>query len=134
MPVYATPDDLDEPPKNAQSQIRIASSLVDDATFTAFYSVDAEGMPTNEDIKARFKDAVVAQVAYWSELGVNPALGIAGVQTERVATSKSIGSASISYEDSERSSLAKSNALNVLSPDALAALGHLVKGPVVVRG
>lgn len=134
MPVYATPDDLTDPPENALSQLRLASALVDDATLTAFYSVDAEGVPTNQDIRARFKAAVVAQVGYWAELGINPALGVAGIASEKVATSKSIGSASISYESGERSSLAKSNALGVLGPEALAVLGHLIRGPVVVRG
>lgn len=134
MPVYATAADFTDPPENITTQIMLASSLVDDATMTAFYSVDAEGMPTNEDIRSRFKAAVVAQVGYWAELGINPAIGVAGIASERVATSKSIGGASISYESGERSSLAKSNALNVLGPEALAVLGHLIKGPVIVRG
>lgn len=134
MPEYATPDDLTDPPENAESQIRLASSLVDDATLTAFYTVDAEGLPINEDIRARFKAAVVAQVGYWSELGVNPALGVAGITSERVATSKSIAGASISYESGERSSLEKSNALTALGPEAIAVLGYLVRGPVIVRG
>ena len=134
MPVYATPADFTDPPENIDTQIRIASSLVDDATLTAFYSVDADGVPTNDDIRARFKAAVVAQVGFWAELGINPALGVAGIASEKVATSKSIGGASISYESGERSSLAKSNALSVLGPEALAVLGHLIKGPVVVRG
>lgn len=134
MPVYAIPADLTDPPENAESQIRLASSLVDDATLTAFYTVDAEGLPIDEDIRSRFKAAVVAQVGYWSELGVNPALGVAGVSSERVATSKSIAGASISYESGERSSLEKSNALTVLGPEAMAVLGYLVRGPVMVRG
>ncbi|WP_181276004.1 hypothetical protein [Brevibacterium oceani] len=134
MPVYATAADFTDPPENIESQIRLASSLVDDATMTAFYSVDATGVPTNEDIRARFKAAVVAQVGYWAELGINPVLGVAGIDSEKVATSKSIGGASISYESGERASLAKSNALGVLGPDALTVLGHLIKGPVVVRG
>lgn len=134
MPVYATADDFTDPPENITTQIMLASSLVDDATMTAFYSVDAEGVPTNDDIRARFKAAVVAQVGFWAELGINPILGVAGIASEKVATSKSIGGASISYESGERSSLAKSNALNVLGPAALTVLGHLIKGPVVVRG
>lgn len=134
MPVYATKDDFTDPPENIESQIRLASSLVDDATMTAFYSVDADGVPTNEDIRARFKAAVVAQVGFWAELGINPVLGVTGVESERVASSKSIGSASITLESSERSSLAKSNALTVLGPDPLSILGHLIKGPVIVRG
>lgn len=134
MPVYATRADLTDPPENAESQIRLASSLVDDATLTAFYTVDAEGMPINEDIRSRFKDAVVAQVGYWSELGVNPALGAAGISQERNVTSKSIGSASLSYESSERSTLERYNTLSTLGPDAIAVLGHLVHGPVIVRG
>ena len=134
MPVYATADDFTDPPENIATQIMLASSLVEDATMTAFYSVDAEGVPTNDDIRGRFKAAVITQVGYWAELGINPALGVAGVASEKVATAKSIGSASISYESGERASLAKSNALNALGPEALAALGHLIRGPVVVRG
>ncbi|SMX76773.1 hypothetical protein [Brevibacterium antiquum] len=134
MPVYATPADLTDPPENAESQIRLASSLVDDATLTAFYTVDAEGLPINEDIRSRFKAAVVSQVDYWAALDINPAHGIAGVAAKRVATSKSIAGASISYESGERSALELSNALTVLGPDARAILGTLAHGRVIVRG
>ena len=134
MPVYAAPEDFTDPPENIESQICLASALVEDATLTAFYSVDADGVPTNEDIRARFKAAVVAQVGFWAELGINPVLGVTGIESERVASSKSIGSASITLESSERSSLAKSNALTVLGPDAISVLGHLIKGMVIVRG
>ncbi|MDN5588199.1 MAG: hypothetical protein L0G69_16730, partial [Brevibacterium sp.] len=65
MPEYATPDDLTDPPEDAAAQIRLASALVDDATLTAFYTVDADGMPIDEDVAARFKAAVIAQLGYW---------------------------------------------------------------------
>lgn len=136
MPVYATPDDLTDPPENALSQLRLASALVDDATLTAFYRTDADGMPIDEDIRELFKAATIAQVEYWAVLDVNPAHGAAGITEEARASTKQIGSASISYEfrfaqQNLRDRLAS---LNTLGPEALAILGHLAHGRVIVRG
>lgn len=136
MPVYATPDDFTNPPDNIVSQIRLASRLVETATLTAFYTVDAEGVPTNDDVRGRFKAAVIAQVGYWAELGVNPVLGAAGITEEGRASTKQIGSASISYEfrfaqQNLRDRLAS---LDALGPEAIAVLGHLAHGPVMTRG
>ena len=36
MPIYATPDDLTDPPENAEDVILLASALVTEATMTAF--------------------------------------------------------------------------------------------------
>ncbi|MGO3179488.1 MAG: hypothetical protein ACTIJR_07980 [Brevibacterium linens] len=136
MPVYATADDFTDPPENITTQIMLASSLVDDATMTAFYTVDAEGVPTNEDIRSRFKAAVIAQVGYWAELGINPAVGPAGVTGEKQASTKTIGSASISYEFrvTQHNVNDRLATLYTLCPEGVAVLGSLARGPVVVRG
>lgn len=136
MPVYATPDDLTNPPDNAVSQLRLASSLVDDATLTAFYRTDADGMPIDEDIRDLFKAATIAQVEYWASLNIDPAEGASGITEKGRASTKQIGSASISYEfrfaqQNLRDRLAS---LTVLGPESLAILGTLAHGRVIVRG
>ena len=134
MPIYATPDDLTDPPENAEDVILLASALVTEATMTAFYSVDAEGVPTDEDTRTRFKAATIAQANHWTGLGIDPTQGAAGVTGQRQATSKSIGSASISYEAGETAAQDRLAALHTLAPMAVAILGHLTKCPVIVHG
>lgn len=136
MPAYATPDDLTDPPEDAEAQIRLASALVDDATLTAFYTVDAHGLPTDDDVLSRFKDAVLAQLGYWKQLEINPALGDAGVTDEKRVSTKAIGGASISYEFrfAQRNMNDRLAALGALCPEGIAVLGYLAHGRVIVRG
>ena len=134
MPTYATPDDLTDPPANADHMLILASALVTEATMTAFYSVDAEGVPTDEDTRTRFKAATVAQVNHWTSLGIDPTQGAAGVTGQRQATSKSIGSASISYEAGETAAQDRLAALHTIAPMSVAILDHLARGPVIVHG
>lgn len=134
MPIYATPDDLNDPPENAETYLILASVLVTEATMTAFYAVDAEGVPTDEDTRTRFKAATVAQVNHWTGLGIDPTQGAAGITAERRATSKSIGSASVSYEAAETEVQDRMAALHTLAPMAVAILDHLARGPVIVHG
>lgn len=136
MPEYATPDDLTDPPEDAAAQIRLASALVDDATLTAFYTVDTEGVPTDEGIRARFKDAVIAQLGYWKKLEIDPVLGDAGVSEEKRVSTKAIGGASISYESrfAQRNMNDRLAALGTLCPEGIAVLGYLAHGRVIVRG
>ncbi len=42
-----------------------ASELLDDCTRTAVYEVDKDGLPTDEDLIAAFRDAACAQVEFW---------------------------------------------------------------------
>lgn len=134
MPVYAAPEDFFDPPESVESQIRLASRLVEDATVTAFYRADADGMPVDEDVRDLFKAATIAQVEYWARLDIDPAQGEAGVTQKREVSSKSIGSASLAYESSERSMSDRLASLTTLGPDALAILGSLARGRVIVRG
>lgn len=136
MPVYATPDDLTDPPDNAESQLRLASRLVEDATLTAFYRTDAGGLPVDEDVRELFKAATIAQVEYWAALDINPALGAAGITESGRVSTKSIGSASVSYEFrfAQQNMKDRLASLTVLGPEALSILGHLAHGRVIVRG
>jgi len=86
-------------PTNAANLLRSASILVHRATMTAVYDVDAvTSLPTDVDQLAAFRDATCSQVATWVALAVDPAKGAAGV---KVVTSKSIGSASVSYANAQ---------------------------------
>lgn len=136
MPTYATPDDLTDPPENAEDVILLASALVTEATMTAFYSVDADGVPTDEDTRTRFKAATIAQVNHWTGLGIDPTQGVAGLTDERRVSTKSIGSASVSYDfrGMQDNVEARAEALHTLAPMAVAILGHLMRGPVIVHG
>ena len=136
MPVYAAPEDFTDPPENIDTMIVLASRLVEDATLTAFYTVDADGVPTNDDIRARFKAATIAQVNYWQDLGIQPGQGAAGITEEGRASTKQIGSASISYEFrfAQQNLRDRLEALTTLGPEALAILGHSAHGRVIVRG
>lgn len=137
MPVYATPDDLaglDSPPTDPEPWLVLASVLVERATMTAIYRTDDDGLPIHAGTREAFRAATVAQVAYWQALDLDPTLGSAGVTGKRLATSKSIGSASVSYESSERATSDRAASLTQLGPAALAALGWLARGPVIVHG
>ena len=136
MPVYAAPEDFTDPPENIDTMIVLASRLVEDATLTAFYTVDADCVPTNDDIRARFKAATVAQVNYWQELGIKPGQGAAGITEEGRVSTKSIGSESVSYEfrNAQQNMNDRLAALTNLGPEALAILGHLAHGRVMIRG
>lgn len=136
MPSYATLADLTDPPEDAEAQIRLASALVDDATLTAFYTVDAHGMPTNEDVASRFKAAVVAQIGYWAKLELDPLLGDTGVSNEKRVSTKAIAGASVSYEFrfAQRNMNDRLAALGTLCPEGIAVLGYLAHGRVVVHG
>ncbi|MGP5484576.1 hypothetical protein ACTXMZ_16500 [Brachybacterium alimentarium] len=134
MPVYASPTDLPEGVEASEAELLLASALVDEAALTARYRVDDEGLPVDPSILARFRAATVAQVTYWHELGIDPVQGAAGVVSQRQASSKSIGSASVAYESGEARTQARVDALRALGPAAAAALGALTRGPVIVRG
>lgn len=103
MPVYATREDLPEsvtPPDNVEDLLLLASGLVDTHLLTAVYSVDSEGLPTDEDLRDTFRRAVVVQVKTWASLGLDPTLGAAGVHQGPAVASKSLGTGSIAYQTS----------------------------------
>ena len=103
---YATPADLTawttEPaPVNAVGLLRSASTLVEKATITAVYRVDTNGMPLDPRIRSTFKDATCEQAAFWATNNIDPAKGDLAIQSEKIASSKSISGASISYDTND---------------------------------
>lgn len=136
MPVYADPDDLGkDPPEQAGVWLLLASRVIEHATLTAFYRTDPDTLlPTEPDVRELFRAATVAQVAYWQALDLDPTQGDAGVTSERRAASKSIGSASVSYESGATADTDRVNALRTLAPAAVAILDRLPRGPVIVHG
>jgi len=96
--VYATPEQLavwtgEAAPANAARLLRSASLLVRRATLTAVYYTDAQGMPTDPDVAAAFRDATCSQADTWATLGIDPAKGAA----DMLPVTKSIGTATITY-------------------------------------
>lgn len=136
MPRYATPTDLPDGVENPDTQILLASAVVREATLTAIYAIDSDGVPSDPDLAALFKAATVAQVAYWQALGIDPAEGDSGAATGGVASSKSIGSASISHDSRTVADVAdaRRSALRSLGPEAAAILAALPHGAVRVYG
>jgi len=111
--IYATSAELTTwgvtPPTNVTALLRSASVLVHRATMTAVYDVDVvTSLPTDADKVAALSDATCSQVGTWIALAIDPAKGAAGV---KVVTSKSIGSASVSYANAQASSDAAVSAL-----------------------
>ena len=122
MRLYATEADLTawlepEPvPAKAGALLRSASSLIRSETKRATYATDADGYPTDVTLRQAFREATMAQAAYWSASGIDPALGAAGVKP--LAASKSIGGASIAYSVYAATAEARANSAGALGPDA----------------
>lgn len=134
MPVYAEPSDLPDEVDDAEDVLLLASAVVTEATITGRYEIDADGLPVDDELRGLFKAATVAQANYWRRLRIDPTQGAAGVTAERLASSKSIGSASVSYESGESTVQTRLDALSTLAPAASAILGSLAHGPVIVHG
>lgn len=138
MRLYATTVELSawmDPqaaPANAASLLRSASGLVRSETKTAVYATDAEGYPTDAALVAAFMEATCAQAKFWTDHGIDPSLGAAGVAP--LAASKSIGGASIQYSTYVSTAEARANAAGTLSPDAWYILNDagLLGGSVVL--
>lgn len=106
MLIYATAEDLAEPPWSVESppanvdQLLVAASLlVLGATRSAVYRPDADGYPLDPVVRAAFRDATCSQVTTWIALGIDPAAAGADAATSsgRVVAAKSFGPASVSY-------------------------------------
>lgn len=138
MRTYATPEELTawlepEPaPANAAGLLRSASSLIRSETKRATYATDADGYPTDTKLRTSFREATMAQAAYWSASQIDPALGAAGVKP--LAASKSIGGASIAYSVYAATAEARANSAGALGPDAFYILedAGLLSGDVVL--
>lgn len=123
--VYATVDDLkqyvDDVPKRAELLLKLASRMVYQATKTAWYRVDSNGMPTNEVVREAFREATCLQVLEWQLAGLDPLAGVVG-QSAGVKAS-SIDGARVEY--SETSEEAMQRALTRLCGSAYATLNVL---------
>jgi len=129
MRIYATASDVQEwtgqaPPDNVVPLLRSASALVEDATMLAVYPVDTSGMPRHADHSAAFRDATCAQVAFWATNDLDPTTGELVEVGKRVASSKSIKGASVSYDASDmaRAKQARVDALITLCAAAFQIL------------
>lgn len=103
MRVYATEADLaswtgKDAPANAAVLLRHASTLVEGATRNAVYRTDGLGMPTVSTVAGAFESATCAQVAFWAANNLDPTAGALPIAGEKVAASKSIKGASVSYD------------------------------------
>lgn len=129
MTIYATPDDITpwtgEPaPANAVSLLRFASSLVTRSTRSAMYPTH-NGEPYGP-VAQTLRDATTAQAAFWAANKLDPAGGALAEQGKRVATSKSIKGASLSYDSSDAAMIkqARTEAVDNLCAEAWAILDN----------
>jgi hypothetical protein len=126
--MYAQPGDLAawtgaDAPVNAMPLLRAATSLVVEATSSSYYAVDSTtGLATDPVVLQVLNDATCIQAAAWAALGIDPLTG--GVQVAGVASSKSIGSAHITYADGAAAALAKAESLTKLVPEAVRKLSE----------
>ena len=140
MRVYATESDLlnwtgQAPPANAVSLLRAASSLVEDAAMLTTYRTNADGTPSHGPTATAFMEATCAQAAFWAANDLDPAAGGLDEQGKRIASSKSIKGASVSYDaaDAAASKQARVQALTTLSHTAWTILRNAGLITAVVR-
>lgn len=92
---HATTDDLADfvatVPANAQLLLTRASRLVSQATMTAQYAIDGDGLPTDSAVTIALRDATCEQVAAWVKDGVEDGTGAAPVYTNVSIGSVSLG-------------------------------------------
>lgn len=75
-PKYALPSDWEgsdftdgAAPPDVEKLLNRASMHVDSMTLNAVYEVDEAGYPVDLDLAETFRDAALAQAAYWLETG-----------------------------------------------------------------
>lgn len=108
-------------PTNAVVLLRSASSLVLQATSSSYYAADpTTGLATDPVVAQVLNDATCIQAAAWASLGIDPLTG--GVKVTRVMSSKSIGTAHITYADGVAAAAAQEKALTQLVPEAVRKL------------
>jgi hypothetical protein len=125
---YVVPDMLAQPtdlanwtqqalPANAVALLRSATSLVLEATGSAYYAVDPNtGLATDTATYNALRDATCIQAAAWAAMGIDPTLG--GVADAKVVQEKSIGSARLVYANAADAEQAKAASLRNLVPEA----------------
>lgn len=108
-------------PVNATALLRSASSLVLSAASSSYYAADpVTGLATDPVVAQVLNDATCIQAAAWDALGINPLTG--GVVVESVKSSKSIGTAHITYADAGTAATARAQAVTTLVPEAVRKL------------
>lgn len=108
-------------PANIAQILRACSSLVLDATETAYYAVDPlTGIATDAQTKNAMRDATCIQAAAWVALNIDPATG--GVIQSSAKRSKKIATAAIEYADADAAARARTAAYTGLVPEALRKL------------
>jgi hypothetical protein len=140
MRTYATPADLSTwtgttAPENVVGLLRSASTLVEQATRNALYPTDSQGLPSLPEQATVFRDATCAQAAYWAANDLDPAAGTLAVESVRVASSKSIKGASVSYDaaDTAKAKQARVDALTRLCGEAYGILDNAGLVSAVIR-
>jgi hypothetical protein len=104
-------------PANAVALLRSATSLVLEATGSAYYAVDPNtGLATDTATYNALRDATCIQAAAWAAMGIDPTLG--GVADAKVVQEKSIGSARLVYANAADAEQAKAASLRNLVPEA----------------
>jgi hypothetical protein len=126
MPIiYAAPPDLSawlalsgaQMPEFPGGYLRTASMAVTEATETAFYATDSDGLPTETKTLQAFKDATCAQAAALIAFEIDPTAG-GTLEAGGVETSVAIGSARITYADTIAAIEAIQQLLGGLTRDA----------------
>jgi hypothetical protein len=123
--MLAQPDDLaawmgTELPDNATVLLREATRMVAEASSTAYYDTDANGMATDTVTAQALNQATCIQAAAWNAIGYDPLTG--GVQVAAVKVAKGIGSARVQYADAAQAAAARAAAINGLVPAAVQVL------------
>lgn len=129
--IEAEPWEIATPPPNINRLLASASMLVRSATINDVYATDETGLPTDPTVVSAFRDAVCAQVVTWMDLAINPSTGAA--TAGKAATSKSIGSASISYAGAGIAAAERAKVTTALTPDATQILQHAGLGTATPR-
>lgn len=111
MPIYATVEELatyldDVAPANAEMLLKRASRLVATATRGAIYTVDDNDLPVDLTLLAALNEATLAQATAWYLNDIDPRKGVGGA-TDAAIASKSLGGASVSYQNSQSATDAK---------------------------
>lgn len=131
MRSYATDTDLSdwmapEPvPANAAGLLRSATNLIRRETRLARYNT-AGGQPTDALIRDAFRDATCEQARWWAANDIDPDAPTLTEASGRVATSKTINGASVSYDTSAAATVrqAREDARNSLAPQAALILSN----------
>ena len=125
LPVYT-----ETPAQVHESPWRTASMLVRAYTQTAVYAVDNDGYPTSASICDMLKAATKAQVDYWQATGTTP--GAHATDETRVASSKRLGPAQVTYGDTDALITQRDRDANTLCLEARLILDPLHSHPRII--